>query len=457
MSIVSSLLARVGLAGLAGMQFGGKRDLYKIYGYKRQLTYDDYYAKYTRQDVAKRVVNAPATATWRNPPELETENQALKDAWLNIVEKHQIWSQIERVDRLAGLGHYAVLMLGFNDGAASDQPVRYSTGNELLYIQPYSQASVKISAIEENTSSPRFGMPKMYEIRMSDPLALANYQGEVMSSSVKTRTINVHYSRIVHIAEELNESNFIGTPRLQAVYNLLDDLLKISGGTAETYWLTSNRGMQIDVDKDAELSAQDAEALSAEVEEYQHELRRFLRTKGVKVTNLGGSTPDPRNAFAMNISLISGATGIPQRILMGSEAGQLASDQDRANWSDRIKERRTTFAEPNVLNPLTVALMEAGVLPQVELPDYKYVWPPNFQLTPLEEAQTMAQRARAAINLAKHFKDGNPLMTVTEARIIIGLPGIPPEKLPTPPKVPPKTDNGATTRNRDTDNQPNDY
>lgn len=451
MSVMSSILSRFGLAGLAGIQFGGKRDLYAIFGYKSRLTYSDYYAKYRRQDVAKRIVNAPASATWRNPATLEGPDAFVKE-WKKLSEEHQIWSHIERADRLAGIGYYSILLLGFDDTSDLAKPVTKNEGTKLLYVQPYNQAQATIKEVESDPRSERFGMPKMYELKLEDPLnILQTLNGMEMAKTVTTgKTVKVHYSRVVHIAEELVENNFLGTPRLECVYNLLDDLLKVSGGTAETYWMTSNRGMQLDVDKDAELTPEDAAALSDEAEEYQHELRRIIRTKGVKVTNLGGNTPDPKNTFSMLISLISGATGIPQRILTGSEAGQLASDQDRANWSDRIKERRTMFAEPNVLNPFLTALMNAGVLPEVSLTDISYSWPLNFQLTPLEDAQSMAQRARAIINLSKSFTDGTPICSEEEAREIVGLPATP-KVGKIPPPVP------EATKKEKTDNQPNDF
>lgn len=422
MSGLSGFMERFGISKLLGMQFGGKRDLYNVFGYTTALTFDMYYKKYKRQDIAKRIVNAPASATWRNPPVLKASKQFQAD-WDELVQRLKLWGEIERVDRLAGLGNYAILFLGINDSKKADQPVVKDYANELLFVKPYSQASVDIIELDSDIHSPRYGLPVKYKIK-SEAYDLSNNGiATVTKPAFKGTETIVHWTRVVHVAEDCLESTFLGTPRLESVYNLLDDLLKVSGGTSETYWLASNRGMQIDVDKEAELTEEDADALSAEVEEYQHELRRVLRTRGVKVNPLGGQTPDPKNTFDMIISLISGSTGIPKRVLTGSEAGQLASDQDRANWADRIKERRTTFAEPSVLLPLLTQLIAAGIVPDIKLTKIDYEWPPNFQLTPLEEAQSMAQKGRAAVNLTKMFDEGSqPICTLEEARSFIGLP-----------------------------------
>ena len=139
--------------------------------------------------------------------------------------------------------------------------------------------------------------------------------------------------------------------------------------------------MHIDVDKEMSMDPADEAALSDEIEEYQHQLRRFIRTRGVKINNLGSDVGDPTGVFGMQMSLLSGATQIPQRILLGSEAGQLASEQDRANWAERIDERQLSFAGPKVLKPLVILLQSAGVLP--EDPTLEWDWPGAFKLSPL--------------------------------------------------------------------------
>lgn len=426
-SMASALISRAALSAKLGVQMDGNRDLYAVFGWKTQPGYDDFFRKYLRQGIARRVVDAPASATWRNPPTVKGPTESWNTAWNNIVREHELWGTIDRADRLAGIGQYSVLLLGIDDSSKLERPVSTNRENKLLYVQPYSEAYAKISEYVQDPTDARFGLPSKYRITVADPQATSlspgTIQGVKMGSEGKE--YEVHYSRIVHIAEGLIDNNFLGTPRLLPVYNDLDDLLKVAGGTAETFWLGSNRGMQFDIDKDADISPEDAADLADEIEEWQNQLRRAIKTRGVKVNPLGGDVPDPKNTFDMIVSQISGATGIPKRVLTGSEVGQLASDQDRANWSDRIKERRTTFAQPMVLLPLIERLVGAKILPEAPKDSYEFEWPSNFQLTPLENAQTMAQQARAIVNIAKHYKEA-PLVSKAEARTILGLP----EELP---------------------------
>src|SRR5690606_26347609 len=89
--------------------------------------------------------------------------------------------------------------------------------------------------------------------------------------------VTVHHSRVVHIVDRPLQGQIESEPRLAQVYNLLEDLAKIAGGSAELFWITSNRGMQVDVDEEMELEPDSANALSEELDEFHHGLRRFIR------------------------------------------------------------------------------------------------------------------------------------------------------------------------------------
>ncbi len=430
--MASDLLRRFALSLLAGQRFGSLRDFYAVFGYESNPQYDHYLAKYIRQDVAARVIDAPAAAVWKSPP-IITGGSDFTTKWDALVKKHRLWNMFERIDRLAGLGHYAVLLIGFDSQISSlEFPVRKAKG--LLYLQPYSEKSASIREFNSDTRDPRYALPEMYAIKLVDPKRVVR-SGSLDITAKTTMELPVHHSRTLHVAEAALEDTIIGIPRMSKVFNILDDLMKTSGGAAETFWLVGNRGLHADIDKEMELGTGDTAALGDEIDEYQHQLRRVIRTRGVKITSLGSDTPDPSGVFNMLMGLLSGATGIPRRILLGSEAGQLASEQDRANWAERIEERRTSFAEPVVLLPFIRKMQDAEVLPLVD--DIEIEWPNAFHMSPLEENQAMAQKARAAVNLSKQNDRGTPVTTVEESREIIGLPaeGAPeqvPQEIPSP-------------------------
>lgn len=412
----SAIVSRLNLSSYLGSQFGGKRDLYEVFGYPKSITVQQLLAKYSRQDIASRIVSMPAGATWNNHPTLVADN-AITGPWETMIKKHKLWNVLLRADKLSAMGRYSAVMLGVNDGNKPEIPLTPNAqGRELLFLKPLSEISAEIESFITDPTNPRFGMPNMYKVKANEQISQSLTGGANPSSFKEMR---VHHTRIVHIVQDPLEDLVYGSPILEKVYNLLEDLLKVAGGSAETYWLNSRKGLQANVDKDMDLDQDDAQQLADMIEEYQHELRRVIRTRGVEIKDLGASMSDPRGTFELVTALLAGATGIPQRILVGSEAGQLASEQDRANWADRIDERRTEFAEPIVLDSIMDRLQEFNIIPEG---DYTWEWPDAFRMSPLERAQTMAQKARAVSNLVKQY-DGKhiPMTSIEESREVIGL------------------------------------
>lgn len=420
--------------------FQGKRNLYEIFGYSQNISFDQLFFKYLRQDIAGRIVDAPALALWTQPPHITSNNEQWNSLWDDLVSRYNLFSHLERCDKLAGIGRYSILLIGFNDGRDLSEPINTRAltqkTDKILFLQPYSIRSTSIKKYYDNPRSENFMKPELYAIQPTmEPnvnLGVSNFKDN--PGNRKSTAFDVHASRVIHIAENVLENGIFGLPRLERVYNTLDDLLKVTGGSAETFWLTANRGIHIDVDKEMEMDTQDAKDLSDEVEEYQHQLRRFIRTRGASVKTLGSDTPDPSGVFKMLVSILSGATGIPQRVLIGSEAGQLASEQDRANWADRIDERRASWGNPYVIFPVIKTFVRAGYLPREESIEITVDWPNSFKMSPLENAQTSAQHARSATNFAKaietmqNLKMGTPGTadsTLPDGTVVPGTPSVP--------------------------------
>lgn len=400
MSVTAGLERLIGI-WRTGLMKGGKRDVYGVFGWDPKPQHSDFVHKYKHQDIAKRVIDAPVNALWSDPPQLIGDT-SFDAAWQDLLSYCPVFFNLQRLDKLCGLGKYAVMVIGFDDGGKLDKPLGPSkpgTLRKVLYMQPYAEGSIKIQAWDTNENSARYGLPEMYSIspgKFTDDAPT----GTLLSKPLNN--FNVHWSRVLHVADGALESPVYGESRLSSCYNVLDDILKVAGGSAETFWLTANRGLHINVDKDVEIQPEDAADLQAEIEEYENNLRRVIRTRAAEINSLGSDVPDPRGTFDILLSLLASNTGIPKRVLAGSEAGQLASQQDRANWAQRIQERITEYGQPIVLIPMVKLLINAGVLPS---PTSLHIeWPDAFKMNPLERAQTSAQMARSSANIAKTLK-----------------------------------------------------
>lgn len=408
--MLGTLMERSGLAKAAGLTFGGKRDLYQALGYLRDLQPVDYRSRYKRNGIAARVVEAMPKATWRGGVELiededpKTETE-FERAFYEMNERLRIWSVLCRADVLAGLGHYSVILIGVPGRLEDPMPNSFGP-DQVTYLTPFAEEDAVIELLDQNVDSERFGEPEYYSLSRINPASNS-------ASSKKSISRRVHWSRVIHIADGTLDDCIYGQPRLERVWNLLDDLEKITGAGSEAFWLRAHQGYMVNIDKDLQLSddpekeTEALEAMRVKIDEFAHGLRRTLLTRGSNVETLGSDVSQFNTQVDALITLISGATGIPKRILVGSERGELASTQDRENWNERITDRRNDFAGPYVIKPLVDILMERGALPEA---DYQVRWPEINKLTDTEKASVAEKLAGLSA------KAGEPVILGSEIR-----------------------------------------
>lgn len=382
---LSALTVRADIASRLGKSFGDDRDIYTALGYKKQPTYNDYVAKYKRQDIARAVVDKPVGVSWSKQPLItesaEKETDFEKD-WVSLARRLRIFHFLSRVDRLASIGSYAVLLMGFDDGGTLESEVTSAKG--LLYLTPYAQDNAIIKEYENDPKNERYGLPKEYTINMK---STGDTKAEASSKGV-------HWSRIIHVAEDLLEDNVEGMPRLQSIFNRLQDLDLIAGGSAEMFWRGAFPGLAFKAEEGRSLEGQDLTDLQDELEEYMHGLKRYLRLRGMDIQELKPQVADPSKHISAQIDLIACAKNIPKRILLGSERGELASSQDEKAWLKSIENRRIDYCEPVILRPLVDRLIGVGVLPNPK-DEYTAVWPDLLVSSDKDRAEVGMARSKA--------------------------------------------------------------
>jgi hypothetical protein len=414
MSILPERGSRWSLSRLFGSMFGGRRSIIEALGYELDVTYPLMLAKYQRQGVFSRIVNAYPDNIWSRAPSIVGNedldvaiNGKIEDKTVTpgLAQTVDLYHYLSRVHKLAGIGRYAVLLLGFDDVSSVDQlarPVR-NGGRKLMFVQAFGEGDADIVGWNQNPVDPEFGKPELYSLKQN------------LARDIKT-VITVHASRVIHVCDGQLENEFYGHPIGARCYNDCDDLLKVSGGGSEACWLSAYKGLQIDVDKEMQFSAEDAQKLRQEVADFQNGMSRVLRTRGVKLTDIGSDNVNVAPMFNVIVSQISTTTSIPQRIFIGSEAGKLASEQDRQNWAVAVDNHRELVAEPRILRPLVRKLQAAGAVPEGEC---EFEWPDAYIQSPLERAQTSAQVARSATNMANAMERARGLIKSGEARTVI--------------------------------------
>ncbi len=430
----SQLLSRSMLGSRLGVQFGGARDLYETFGYKREPDFYDYEAMYKRHGLGHRIITKYADSTWNKLPVLIDGEQRsdtldkgatpfLKE-WVALAKRLSLAQVLRQADVMCQIGRFSVLFLGAS-GKTPD--FRYSDpagkGDGLFYIAAYNEGQTTINELITDTKNEKFGMPKTYTIQFNS----------VDTGLIMPGGNNVHYTRIIHIAEEKLGSRIYGTPRLEAPINRLWDLEKTTGGGAEAAWLATWGGLLFKTAPEMDIPEEgspEAVAMDEQMQKFFHRMQRYAVLKGVEVQNLGVQNVNIEQIYGTLKTDLAGTVGIPQRILFGSERGELASSQDMNEWNGTVESRRTNFAEPEIMDPFVKQCVDMEVLPPPKSGSWKYEWFPPYSMTQIEKAQYAESLARGASSITGGVPE--TAMDINEWRTAAGLPtreevGIPEE------------------------------
>ena len=400
----------------------------------QSITSRDYRELYDRLGIATRIVELMPTESWLIPPtvfetddleqttEFETAWEDLGkslrgDSWFEDEEGNPIWEYLLRADILSGIGSYGVLLLGIDDGLELREPANLTnkpkdenkpndkegiTGNaggrKLIFLRAFDEVLAQITQYETDVTNPRFGQPTMYNLSFADPTGLA----EQAVTGVNLTTQSVHWTRVIHLADNLNSSEVLGVPRMRPNYNRLMDLRKLYGGSGEMYWKGAFPGLSIETNPEFGSDIEvDTTGVKSQIEDYMNGLQRYLTMIGLTAKSLAPQVVDPTPQIDTQLEAICIQMECPKRVFAGSERGELASSQDSKAWNNRVKGRQSSYVTPRVVVPFVDRLIQLGVLPAPSR--YNCVWPDLDALSEEEQATVALNRTEA---LSKYVQGG---------------------------------------------------
>lgn len=427
-----------------------RRDIDDECGFPKVIRPEDYQDLYDREAIAARVVEVMPNECWQVTPNVyedESEDvntpfeQDYKELCRSLYGERNyyedgdgslIYTHLHNLSVLSGIGQYAVMLYGFDDGLPLDQPVEgieevgslqrdttyepksgmyslnafdepdefpaYSLttnavkakGRKLLYLREYSQVKAQIVQFEANRKSPRFGQPVMYHIMFDETDNVTDAIG------VPTHGENVHWTRILHVPADgaHNTSTWCGTSRLKPVFNDLLSERKIAGGSPEGFWKMCFTALIFETLPALGASPKiDRTALKETIENFQNGLQKFMLATGVSAKSITPSVTDPTPHHNLVLERICIKGGYPVRVFKGSERGELASSQDDAAWNDRVMQKQKRRETPHIIVPFVNRLILAGVLRE---PKQIFVdWPDITSMSAAEKATVAGSRQTA--------------------------------------------------------------
>lgn len=400
-----------------GISHGGKRDVYDIYGYPQKPQFRELYKYSRREGIANRVVFGMPKSCWRDGFYLCTENSEGEETVI-LEDELQTLNRnadgvdgmtrvLERGDALGRIGRFAAVYIGIPDGLDPREPVQTVMSQaaiDSVYFRPFAYDGIEVFQYDMNLMSRRYGLPELYQVRVVG-------RGD-NDKDQATETMVVHYTRVIHIAECLYDSNIEGIPALEPVYNDCLNIDKTLGGSAEAYFRNARGKTAFEIDKDfaaslienGEAKAQFDEAAKRFTNNWQDQIMML----GAKATTLNTPHASPMDTFKASLMRVQGQTGIPARILTGEGGGQYTGNQDKLAYDVLKDDRQNSFCAGMVQQALE-KLAAANV---IQLPDdYLIKWNKQDATTEQEAADIGVKRSQSinTLMMAKSSIAGDAL------------------------------------------------
>lgn len=371
---------------MLGHSHDGKRNTNEVFGYPENICYYDYWSMYQRSGIATAVVEKLPGACWHGTPELQVgENPVLSDE-MNSLNNAGLFLALEKADILNRIGSFSVLFIGVNDGQNLDQPIVEVGSKDLndVYFRVYGYNSIEIVEWDREPTSRRLGLPLVYSLTITS----------TGQKDAFTETHRVHYSRCVHLAEGALESQIEGRSALEDVYNIILDLGKIRGASAEAAFRNSRQQLALTKKDTPEgYAVEDGpgakEALSRNADEFMNGWGTALKLDGFDAQILQPQLASPKDSNDVGIQHLVVSTGVPARAY-GLPGANTNGIEDRAAFNSKIHDRRTSNCHQWLVDALRI-FEAAGFF---ELPENFIVeWPDIPAMTELEKTEANKNKA----------------------------------------------------------------
>lgn len=391
------------------------------------ITPRDSYTEYGIGGISSRLVNCFPDAVWNSNNE-DAAADIIEDEDPNVITKFEesIWSLLERLAAwpifrtahvMACLDYYSLIIIGDGKDLSTELSKMNYDSERVLYLRAVSALQAPVVELDKDKSSPRYGLPIYYELNLGNVEAISPTTSRFTDipgsaglpnpddSMGKTR---LHYSRVIHITRSSLGDRVYGRLMLQPVWVYLTCLKRIVGGGSIAAWFRANPGVHINIPQGVTMTNNSKRDLMREVQEYMDGLRRIIRTSGTELNVLEASV----HSFGPNaqtvIELLCGTLGIPYRIAVGSEAAQLASEQDEGNFDDRVNEERRSVGSVALRDFVDRLIEYQIVVPPAKGVRYQIKWPTTEELS--EDGKANLATKLATANQAYSLATGGQLL-----------------------------------------------
>lgn len=398
-----------------------KHNHYSDFGWPTTLGFNQYYAMYTRNGLAKAAVKKTARKTWESHPSLVESAEEHEESRVEIEIRQRfadlrIWQRLAEADRRSMVGEYAGVILRVADSKEFREPVDTVTGglDGIVEIIPAWQGQLTVAEWDDDQRSETYGQPKMFSFN----------EAQVGSGKGgQNRAFEIHPDRVIVWSED---GTVHGHSLLESGYNDLLTLEKIAGAGGEGFWKNAKNAPILQVDKEAQLAqmaqamgvqqTELVEALNTQTEEWQKGFDQTMMLQGIEAKTLGVTLPVPEHFRAGPLENFSASVEMPVKILVGMQTGERASQEDAREWAQTCMGRRSDMVIPAIMEFVN-RLERFGILPES---DWALDW---TDLTEPTKAEKIDRADKMAGVNEKASRAGSPEVVFTgdEIRATVDL------------------------------------
>ena len=314
--------------------------LWQDFGYPTQIEFFMHWNMWRRNGLAKRGASLPVNYCWKSSPWLQEGKEDKTEtpyvmAFNEMAERLDLWDNFKDGDLCQRIGRYGALLLTIADGKQRHQPVDTIRADQIVKIQPLFEGQLEPSTFEENRNSPRYDLPVTYTLQ----------SGNVGNRDERTTDAgDIHWTRLIILTEDALGSEIYGIPCNEGGFNALLNWQKVQGAGGEGFWRQAAQRFVLQATggtEGQEYEQHELDALGSMVADMFAGFDAIPSVGNYEMKGLNtGTMPDPDGYRQMCLEEYAASIDIPSKLLVGSQSGVKAADEDSAGYMREMQSRR---------------------------------------------------------------------------------------------------------------------
>ena len=377
------------------------------YGYKTTLEFNDHYQMYRRFGIAKAGIKMPVNMCWKTFPTImqgeegDGDKREESTSWENLIKsifkQTKLMRKLKRVDEFQRVGHYGAFVVqikGTGDQPKWDMPLDKIRAEQIVKFIPLYEVQLEPNQWDENDQSERYGQPTMYQFQESK-------LNDSTTQDNRLRVVTVHHSRVIIFAEGADDESIYGVPANEAGFNDLITMEKIIGAGGEGFWKSAAmKTVYSNTSKDAKMPLpEEVDLMDKAIKDFVEGLDKHLMTGGLDPKVLSVAMADPKEPFSIALQSYSAGVEVAAKLLIGSQEGKLASEEDARFTMSAMQSRREDFGSIMVQSCVDW-FIDHGVAPSSE---YYVEWDDLLAPSDKDKFELGTQLSKIVIDMTTRF------------------------------------------------------